>query len=132
TIITQTGKEFKAKKLVFATGIKDRMPDVKGFSECWGISVVHCPYCHGYEFRNQKTGILSNGEKAFHVTSLVNNLSKDITVLTSGKADFSTEQLEKLNRNNIRIVEKEIAEIEQENGHIKNVIFKDSSKMNFD
>lgn len=131
TITTQSGKEFNAKKLVFATGIKDIMPEIKGFSECWGISVIHCPYCHGYEFRNQKTGIFSNGEKAFHVASLVNNLSKDVTVLTSGKADFNTEQLEKLNKNNIRIVEKEIAEIEHENGHIKNVIFKDGSKMNF-
>lgn len=131
-ITTQTGKEFKAKKLVFATGIKDIMPDIKGFSECWGISVIHCPYCHGYEFRNQKTGIFSNGEKAFHVASLVNNLTDNLTILTSGKAEFNSEQLEKLNKNNIRIVEKEIAEIEHENGHIKNVIFKDGSKMNFE
>lgn len=131
-ITTQTSKEFKTKKLVFATGIKDIMPDIKGFSECWGISVIHCPYCHGYEFRNQKTGIFSNGEKAFHVASLVNNLTNNITMLTSGKAEFNSDQLEKLNKNNIRIVEKEIAEIEHENGHIKNVIFKDDSKMNFD
>jgi len=131
-ITTQTGKEFKAKKLIFATGIKDIMPNIRGFSECWGISVIHCPYCHGYEFRNQKTGIFSNGEKAFHVTSLVHNLTDDITILTSGKAEFNNEQLAKLNKHNIRIVEKEIAEIEHENGQIKNMIFKDNSKMSFD
>lgn len=130
-ISTQTGKEFKTKKLVFATGIKDVMPDIKGFSECWGISVIHCPYCHGYEFRHLKTGIFSNGEKAFHVTSLVNNLSNDIAILTSGKANFSDEQLEKLSNHNIRIIEKEIREIEHESGHIKNIIFKDGIKMNF-
>jgi thioredoxin reductase len=130
-ITTQADEKFTAKKLIFATGIKDILPDIKGFEECWGISVIHCPYCHGYEFRNQKTGILSNGEKAFQVTSLVNNLTDNITILTSGKAEFSTEQITKLNRHNIQIIEKEVLEMEHDNGHIKNVIFNDGSKMNF-
>src|SRR5690606_455117 len=58
SITTDTGAEFAARKLVFATGIKDLMPAITGFAECWGISVLHCPYCHGYEVRNKKTGIL--------------------------------------------------------------------------
>ncbi|WP_317166787.1 hypothetical protein [Spirosoma aureum] len=66
-ISTQSGKTFSAKKLVFATGLKDKMLNIKGFSECWGISVIHCPYCHGYEVKNQKTGILANGYGAFHL-----------------------------------------------------------------
>src|SRR5690606_26609566 len=49
TITTKANETFEAKKLIFATGLKDNMPDIKGFSECWGISVIHCPYCHGYE-----------------------------------------------------------------------------------
>lgn len=130
-IITETGKGFTAEKLIFATGIKDTMPDIKGFSDCWGISVVHCPYCHGYEIRHKKTGIIANGERAVHLASLVNNLTNDLTVLTSGKADFDTKQILKLNKNNIKIIEKEISEIEHENGHIKNVIFKDKSKEDF-
>lgn len=130
-IITQTNEVFKAKKLIFATGIKDIMPNIKGFAECWGISVVHCPYCHGYEFRNQKTGIMTNGDKAFHLASLINNLTDNSTILTSGKADFNEEQFEKLKKHNINIIEKEISEIEHKNGHIKNVIFKDGSKADF-
>lgn len=131
-INTQSGEEFEAKKLIFATGIKDIMPDIKGFSECWGISVIHCPYCHGYEFRYLKTGILLNGENAFHVTSLVNNLTNDIAILSTGKADFTSEQLAKLAKHNIRIIEKGILEIEHESGYIKNVIFNDGSKIKFD
>lgn len=130
-INTERGEVFKAKKLIFATGIKDAMPDIKGFSECWGISVIHCPYCHGYEFRDQKTGIMANGDKAFHITSLVNNLTDNITILTSGKAEFDTAQMATLNKYNIKVVEKEISEVEHENGHIKNMIFKDDSKINF-
>lgn len=130
-ITTQKSEEFTAKKLIFATGIKDIMPAIKGFAECWGISVVHCPYCHGYEIRHKKTGIMANGERAFHVAALVNNLTDNITILTSGKADFDTGQIAKLNKHNITIIEKEIIEIEHENGYLKNVIFKDGSNAGF-
>ena len=67
SVTTRTGRTYEAKKLILATGIKDNLPDIKGFSECWGISVIHCPYCHGYEFRGKKTAILADGEKAFHL-----------------------------------------------------------------
>ena len=56
-IATQQNKSFRAKKLILAMGIKDIMPNIAGFKECWGISVIHCPYCHGYEVKHQKTGI---------------------------------------------------------------------------
>ncbi len=51
-----------------------------------GISVIHCPYCHGYEFRKEKTGIIANGDKGVHIASLVSNLTDDVSILTSGKA----------------------------------------------
>ena len=131
-ITTQAGQAFTAKKLVFATGIKDSMPAIKGFAECWGISVVHCPYCHGYELRNRKTGIMANGERAFHLASLVNNLTDNLTVLTSGKAAFEPEQISKLKRHNIEIVETEVSEIEHHNGQVKNIVFNTGARMAFD
>ncbi|MGE4512522.1 MAG: NAD(P)/FAD-dependent oxidoreductase, partial [Chryseobacterium sp.] len=50
---TSYGEKFTAKKIILATGLKDIMPDIEGFSECWGISVIHCPYCHGYEVKDR-------------------------------------------------------------------------------
>ena len=131
-ITTNTNHKFKARKLIFATGIKDMIPDIKGFSECWGISIIHCPYCHGYEHRYQNTGIIANGQRAFHLASMVHNLTDKVTLLTSGKADFSQEQIDKLNSHNIKIIETKIAEIEHENGKLKNLIFKDGNKIPFD
>lgn len=131
-IITDTNDKFTAKKLIFATGIKDTMPDIKGFSECWGISIIHCPYCHGYEHRYQNTGIIANGQRAFHLASMVNNLSDKVTILTNGKADFSVEELEKLNKHNIKIIETEISEIDHKEGLLKNLIFKDGHKQFFE
>ena len=131
-ITTDTKDRFTAKKLIFATGIKDNMPDIKGFTECWGISIIHCPYCHGYEHRNQNTAILANGAKEFHIASLVNNLTDNITILTTGKADFSSEQLEKLNKHNIKTIETEISEFNHKSGHLQNVVFTDNTTISFD
>lgn len=130
-ITTDTNDKFTAKKLIFATGIKDIMPDIKGFTTCWGISVIHCPYCHGYEYRNQNTGILANGAKAFHLASLVSNLTDKLTILTTDIADFNEEQIEKIKNHNIEIIETTITEIEHESGEIKQIIFSDGTKKRF-
>lgn len=131
-VTTNENDKFTAKKLIFATGIKDTIPDIKGFSECWGISVVHCPYCHGFENREKNTAIIGNGAKAFHLISLVSNLTDKITILTNGKADFDADQIAKLKTHKIKIVETKISELENKKGHIENVVFNDNTKLPFD
>lgn len=126
-ITTQTGKEFTAKKLIFATGVKDIMPDIKGFAECWGISIIHCPYCHGYEVKHEKTGILANGNFAFHYAQLIRNWTKDLTIFTNGKSALTQEQTDKISKHNIPIIEKEIAYLKHENGNVQQIVFKDNS-----
>lgn len=108
------------------------MPDIKGFDECWGISVIHCPYCHGYEFRNQKTAIMANGERAFHLASLVHNLSNQLTVITAGKAEFTSEQRCKLQFHNIPVIEKKIQEVMHENGRLTSIVFEDQETIQLD
>lgn len=131
-ITTQSANTYNAKKLIFATGVKDIMPDIKGFAECWGTSVIHCPYCHGYEFRTKKTCIMANGERAFHLASLVNNLSAKVTIMTSGKADFNTDQTEKLQKNSIQVVESNITEIVHINRYLKSVFLENGEELKFD
>lgn len=131
-ITTDKQKKFTARKLIFATGIKDVMPTIKGFAECWGISVIHCPYCHGYEFKGKPTGILANGERGFHLASLVHNLTNSVTLLTNGKADFTKEQIAQLKHHKIEIIEKAVTEVKHEMGIIKQVIFADGTKTALD
>ena len=131
-IETKAGDFFSASKLIFATGIKDNLPDIPGIAECWGITVIHCPYCHGYEFKGQETGILANGDPAFHAASLVNNLTGQLTIFTNGPAEFKDGQLSKLDKNSISIFESEITEIVHENGQIQHVAFKDGTKKELD
>jgi thioredoxin reductase len=127
-IFTASGKEYRGKKLIIATGIKDQMPDIEGFAECWGISVVHCPYCHGYEYHRQKTGLIADSEIAFHLVPMLKNLTHDLTLFTNGKAMITSDQREKLERNNIPVIEKEIARIEHEKGYLENVILSDGTR----
>lgn len=127
TITTNQNGTFTAKKLIFATGVTDLMPDIPGFSECWGISVIHCPYCHGYEVKNEPTGIFANGDFALHYAQLIDNWTKDLTVFTNGKSTLTPEQAAKIARHNTPIVEKEIAALEHENGQIRHILFKDGS-----
>ncbi|AYZ13446.1 NAD(P)/FAD-dependent oxidoreductase [Chryseobacterium arthrosphaerae] len=121
---TASGDIFSAKKLILASGVKDVMPDIPGFAECWGISVLHCPYCHGYEVKNEVTGILSNGEMAFEFSKLIFNMTKSLTLFTNGKAVLSDDQIEKLKQNTISLNENEIEKIEHADGYIQQIIFK--------
>lgn len=126
---TESGEKIYAKKLILASGVKDKMPDIPGFAECWGISVLHCPYCHGYEVKKEVTGILSNGEMAYEFSKLVFNLTKNLTLFTNGKALLSDEQILKLKQNKISLNENEIEKIEHQNGSIQRIIFKNGDSV---
>ncbi|REC79708.1 NAD(P)/FAD-dependent oxidoreductase [Chryseobacterium elymi] len=126
---TSAGEKFYAKKLVLASGVKDIMLGISGFAECWGISVLHCPYCHGYEVRNEVTGILSDGDMAYDFSKLVYNLTKNLFIFSNGESVLSKDQKNKLGQNNISLVEDEIEKIEHESGDIRKIIFKSGKEI---
>jgi len=126
-IQVSSGETFSAKKLIFATGIKDMLPPIDGFAACWGISVLHCPYCHGYEAVNQKTGILSNGDAGFDIARLISNWTNDLTLFTNGQTTLTGEQITKLESRHIKIADTPIVRLEQLNGQLQHIVFKDST-----
>ena len=123
-----SGEIFYAGKLIFATGIRDILPGIDGFAACCGISVLHCPYCHGYEVSNQKTGILGNGEYAYELSQLISNWTNDLTLFTNGTSTLTAEQKEKLEKHHIKIVEKEIEKLEHISGYVQSIIFSDGTR----
>lgn len=126
-IETSSNETFTAKKVILASGVKDMMPNIPGFAECWGISVLHCPYCHGYEVKNEVTGILSDGDMAYEFSKLIFNMTKDLTLFTNGKSIMNDGQIDQLRKNKIRLNEDEIERIDHEEGSIKSIIFKNGS-----
>lgn len=125
---TATGKSLKAKKLLFATGVKDLMPEIKGFAECWGISVIHCPYCHGYEVAGQKTALLANGEIAFHFIQVLSQWTKDLVLYTNGPVNLNEAQLLALKSHGIPVIEVPVKELSQENGQLKSLLLQDGQE----
>lgn len=126
---TAGGTTYTARKLLFATGITDLLPQIPGLQDCWGRSVIHCPYCHGYEYRDVPTGIFATAERAMHLAGLVRNLTRSLTILTSGGPSFTPEQTAILERNGINTISTPISSIVAEKGQIEKVIFEDDTSI---
>lgn len=127
-IKTDSGDCFTGKKLIFATGLRDLMPDIDGFAECWGKTVIHCAFCLGYESKNKKAGVIGNGDYAYKISKLTKNWTKDVTLYTNGKSTLTDDQLKKLTKHNIDVIETEVDRFEHTNGYVEAIVFKDGSK----
>ncbi|KAF2332139.1 NAD(P)/FAD-dependent oxidoreductase [Flavobacterium nitrogenifigens] len=128
-IETESGAIFSSRKVLFATGVRDLLPEIEGFEACWGISVLHCPYCHGYEVKNEKTAIIANGEMGFEYAKLISNWTKDLRLCTNGKSELTSEQTQILKSQGVLILEGEIDSFEHTDGYIKNIIFKNGERV---
>jgi len=115
------GRSVRARRLLVATGLKDELPDVPGVAERWGRDVLHCPYCHGWEVRDQAIGILANGPMAAHQALLFRQWSDDITLFLHTAPELSEEQSEELAARGIAVVEGEVAALEVEDDRLAGV-----------
>jgi thioredoxin reductase len=89
------GRVVRARRLLVATGLADELPGIPGLRDRWGRDVVHCPYCHGWEVRDQAIGVLATGPFSVHQALLFRQLSDDISVFSNTRplADEEAEQL---------------------------------------
>lgn len=118
------GSEISSRKLLLASGVIDELPPIEGLAELWGSSVFHCPYCHGWEVRDQPLAVLvPDAERLFHVATLLHNWSSDLVVCTNGEAQLSPEQRQILAKLNLPIREDRLVGIEQANGQLTHLIF---------
>lgn len=124
---SKSGKQFLAKKIILAHGLKDILPSIQGLKECWGITALHCPYCHGYEVKYLPTGILANGEVAFEMAKMISNWTKTLTLFTNGTSTLNQEQTQLLLKNQIQIVETPIQKIKHTQGQINGIQLENNS-----
>jgi thioredoxin reductase len=84
TVTLASGEEIESVRLVLAFGISDELPEIPGLAERWGASVLHCPYCHGYEFSGQRLGVLHASPKSIHQAMLVSEWGPTTLYLNGG------------------------------------------------
>lgn len=92
TVRISGGRTARARRLVLATGVADILPDVPGLKERWGATVLHCPYCHGYEVRDRPLGVLANHPIAAHQAAMIPDWGPT-TLFTQGRFEPDAEQL---------------------------------------
>ncbi|MFJ2664434.1 NAD(P)/FAD-dependent oxidoreductase [Nocardia fluminea] len=105
------GSTVSARRILVATGLADELPDVPGLREHWGHDVLHCPYCHGWEVRDQRIAVLASSPMSVHQALLFSQLSDDIVFLSHTADPLTAEDAEKLVARGIRIVDGKVVEV---------------------
>lgn len=129
---TAAGETFGAKRLLLATGVRDIPLPIDGFDACWGISVLHCPYCHGYEVRDMALGVIGNGDAGFEYARMVRNWSPELRLLSNGPASFTADQHAALQQLGVRLDERPIRAFAHQAGRLRAVQFDSGPELPLD
>ncbi|MEV8365198.1 NAD(P)/FAD-dependent oxidoreductase [Streptomyces niveus] len=125
TVTLADGSALRARRLLVATGLRDVLPDVPGLARHWGHGVVHCPYCHGWEVRDEPIGILAVGPASVHHALLFRQLTDDLVYFTRGTA-LDEETRARFAARAIRVVDTPVAAVESTgDGRIEGVRLSD-------
>jgi thioredoxin reductase/SAM-dependent methyltransferase len=98
------GRSVRARRILVATGLADELPPVPGLAERWGHDVLHCPYCHGWEARDQRIGVLATGPLALHQAHLWRQWTPHVLLLLNGMPAPDEEEDERLAARGITVV----------------------------
>jgi thioredoxin reductase len=109
---TGRSRTFTARKILLATGVEDELPPLDGMRELWGTGVLHCPYCHGWEVRDQPLAVYGQGKTATGLALLVSRWSRDVVVCTDGPGNLTANARRRLRQQGIRVREESITRLE--------------------
>ncbi|MFV0374539.1 FAD-dependent oxidoreductase [Microbacterium sp.] len=113
-VLTADGESRRTRALIAASGLRDELADVPGLAERWGVTVLHCPYCHGWEVRDRHLGVLTTSPLGLHQAELVRQWSDRVTVFTAGLGALSSETEQRLRSRGIHLEPAPVAEIRGE------------------
>lgn len=130
SVTLDDGGTVTARRLLVATGVTDELPDLPGLARHWGHQVLHCPYCHGWEVRDQRIGVLATGAAAVHQALLFAQLSPSVTVL-SHTAQFGPDDLRRLAAAGVAVHEGRVMQVLGEES-MTGVRFADGSEVALD
>lgn len=122
-----------ARRIVLTTGLVDELPDVVGLADGWGRDVVHCPFCHGWEVRDQRIGVLATSAMSLHQAALFRQLSDRVVLLHHTGPDLDADQQADLDARSVEVVVGEVVEVERgEDGALTGVRLADGRRVDLD
>lgn len=123
------GTRERVKRVLLAMGMDYRPPELPGLEEIWGTSVFHCPFCHGWEVRDQPLAVLAEGERAVHMATLMRGWSDDVVLLTGGSGGLDAEHRAGLSGAGVTVDDRQVAGLASERGELTAVVFADGSRL---
>lgn len=124
-VVLDSGLRVRARRLLAATGIIDELPDIAGLAQRWGRDVVHCPYCHGWEFRDEAVGVLATGPMSTHQALLFSQLTDRVVHLNHTGPGLTDEEAARFAARGITVVDGEVVSVEVDDDRITGVRLRD-------
>jgi len=122
------GSREVARRVLLATGMDYRLPELPGIAERWGRAVFHCPFCHGWEVRDQTLGVLDRGASGVRRALLLRAWSDDVTLLANGPAELDAEDIQRLRAAGVTVDERRVAELRGPDSTLTAVVFADGEE----
>ncbi|MFY1670326.1 NAD(P)/FAD-dependent oxidoreductase [Plantactinospora sp. WMMB334] len=119
-VVLRDGAVLPTRRLLIATGLVDELPDIPGVREQWGRDVLHCPYCHGWEVRDRRIGVLVTEPMAVQKAVLFRQWSSDV-VLFAGGHQLEPEVSAQLDALDVPVITGRISRLEIDGGHTRGV-----------
>ncbi len=131
--VTSSSGADLTRTVLLATGILDEVPDIPGFAEVWGTTAHTCPYCDGYEHRDERLAVLAAGARGEHLAILLRQWSDDVVLLSNGPHGLDADQLARVQALGIPIIETPVIALESdEGGHLRRLRLDDGETLDRD
>jgi thioredoxin reductase len=114
TVTLDDGRVLGARRLLVTTGLTDELPDIPGLAGRLGDDVLHCPYCHGWEVRDQAIGIIATTPMVAHQALLWRQWTDDLVVILNGQPGPTEEEAEQLKARGVRLVDDRVTELDRD------------------
>jgi len=121
--------QHRCRKVLLATGVRDPLPRLDGIEQFYGKTVHHCPYCDGWEVRNESIAIYGRRTRAFEMARALTAWSQDLVLCTDGSSGLNAQQKLHLARNGVRVVEDRIERLTGRDGQLESIEFADGRRL---
>jgi thioredoxin reductase len=121
-----------ARTVLLATGMLDEVPDIPGFTDVWGVSAHTCPYCDGFEHRNERLAVLAAGARGEHLAILLRQWSDDVILFSNGPHHLVADQLARVQALGIHLTETPVVALENDGARLRRLRLLDGESVDRD
>ncbi len=130
--VTCAGRIERARTLLLATGMLDELPGIPGFDDVWGTSAHTCPYCDGFEHRDERLAVLAAGDRGEHLAVLLRQWSGDVILLSNGPHSLAGDQLARVQAVGVPVIETAVVGLESHDGRLRRIQLGDGQTLDRD